>query len=139
MRPNDPQYARRVSHAIALLQGRWKIKILCAMRRAPLSLTQLKRLLPLASEKALADSLAALLSDGIIVRRTANHTALEGEYDFSELLKESLPALLDHLDYWDEFYAVVRSTAGERQVPALHARRSGFVMSGPDKPLRRPN
>lgn len=100
-----------------LLQGRWRIEILCAMRLAPIRFNELKRQIQFVSEKALTDCLEALRSDGLVVQRARDPRSLEIEYDFSEFMKESLPALLDHLDYWDEFYLVVRSACDEQYQP----------------------
>lgn len=54
--------------AFALLQGKWRVHILCAMRGAPMRLGRLSRLLPEASKKVLMRELKHLAASGLVER-----------------------------------------------------------------------
>lgn len=57
----DTRYAQNASRAAAvLLQGKWRVEILCAMRSGPVRVGQLSRLIPRASKKMLAHNLRRL-------------------------------------------------------------------------------
>jgi DNA-binding HxlR family transcriptional regulator len=90
-------YIRTVSLVTAILQGKWKIQILCALRSEPVRLSRLTRLIPSASKKALRAGLRDLEIAEIIVRRDMSHAVLHVEYDFAEDMREILPSLLDNL------------------------------------------
>jgi DNA-binding HxlR family transcriptional regulator len=83
--------------AIGLLQGKWKMQILCAMRVAPVRLGQLARLIPLASKKVLTENLRALESSGVVARREFSGTVRHVEYDFSENMRPAICSILDRL------------------------------------------
>lgn len=53
-------YTGRVSRVVELLQGKWTVQILCAMRTRPVRLSELRRAIPPASKKALTASLRSL-------------------------------------------------------------------------------
>lgn len=56
------------SKAAALLQGKWRVHVLCAMRGGPVRLGQLSRLLPEASKKVLMTESKQLVSSGLVER-----------------------------------------------------------------------
>ena len=62
------QYSCPATIAIDLLQGKWRMQILCAMQNGPVRLGQRCVLIPLASKKVLAENLRNLESSGLIVR-----------------------------------------------------------------------
>jgi DNA-binding HxlR family transcriptional regulator len=95
-------YIQRVSRVTELVQGKWKLKILCAMRVEPVRLSQLTRLIPAASKKSLRASLRELESAGIVVRRDLSDTLLHVEYDFADDMRTSVSSLLDNLAYWGD-------------------------------------
>jgi len=90
-------YILEVSGVKAVLQGKWSLEILCAMRTQPVRLSRLMRLIPLASKKALRANLRSLESAHIVVRRDLSHTLLHVEYDFADDKREVISDLLDHL------------------------------------------
>lgn len=47
----DSSYSERISRVVELLQGKWTVQILCAMRTGPVRLSELKREIPFASKK----------------------------------------------------------------------------------------
>ena len=100
MYQHSAAYIRKVSKVTKLLQGKWKLQILCAMRTEPVRLSQLKRLIPSASKKALRASLRSLESSKIIIRRDLSSKVLHVEYDFGDSMRTTVCALLDHLADW---------------------------------------
>ena len=57
MREKSVEYSCAAEVAICLLQGKWRIQILCVMGEGPTRLGQLARLIPSASKKVLAQNL----------------------------------------------------------------------------------
>jgi len=86
-----------------LLQGKWRLHILCAMRSGPVRLGQLARLIPAASKKMLTQNLRKLEGNGIVVRRDLSKTVLHIEYDFDDSARDEVCALLDALVAWGDF------------------------------------
>jgi DNA-binding HxlR family transcriptional regulator len=101
----DTAYARRARLTIeVLLQGKWRIEILCAMRRGPVRLGQLARLIPDASKKMLTQNLRKLEADGIVIRSDLSDTLLHIEYGLKEGAREAVFRLLDELEQWGNSY-----------------------------------
>jgi DNA-binding HxlR family transcriptional regulator len=97
----DTAYARRARLTTeVLLQGKWRIEILCAMRQGPVRLGQLARLIPAASKKMLTQNLRKLEADGIVIRSDLSDTTLHVEYDLNDSAREAVCALLDELAKW---------------------------------------
>lgn len=86
-----------------LLQGKWRLHILCAMRSGPVRLGQLGRLIPGASKKMLTQNLRKLEGNRIVVRRDLSKTILHIEYDFDDSARDEVCALLDALVAWGNF------------------------------------
>jgi DNA-binding HxlR family transcriptional regulator len=91
---------RHATQVLRLLQGKWTLQILCAMRDRPVRLSELKRAMPSASKKALTSSLRSLEAGGIILRRDLSDTLLHVEYSLSKDRGTSIIALLDHIIAW---------------------------------------
>jgi len=85
-----------------MLQGKWTLRILCAMRSQPIRLSQLTRLIPSASKKALRASLRSLEAAEIVVRHDMSGIVLHVEYDFAEEMRVAVCSLLDQLAVWGE-------------------------------------
>ena len=103
MNKADTEYVRNASFAVgALFQSKWRIQILCALRSRPVRLGQLKRLIPEASKKMLAQNLRQLEADGIVVRKDMSDLVLHIEYELKADTSEGVCALLDHLAEWGE-------------------------------------
>jgi DNA-binding HxlR family transcriptional regulator len=100
MHPNCTDEIRAASQVTHILEGKWKLPILCAMRSEPVRLSQLTRLFPLASKKALRANLRSLESAQIVVRRDMSEAVLHVEYDFSDDMREVICSLLDNLTEW---------------------------------------
>jgi DNA-binding HxlR family transcriptional regulator len=69
-------YIRKVSYVTDMLQGKWKLQILCAMRYEPVRLSQLTRSIPAASKKALRSGLRDLEAAQIVIRLDLSDTVL---------------------------------------------------------------
>lgn len=91
-----------LSQVRRILQGKWTLHILCAMREKPVRLSQLTRLIPSASKKALRAGLRDLEAAEIVVRRDLSNNVLHVEYDFADEMREAMCALLDQLVEWGE-------------------------------------
>ncbi len=91
---------RKVAEVQQLLQGKWKLQVLCAMRQDPVRLGRLLRLIPGASKKGLRASLRELERAGIVVRRDMSNTILHVEYDFADDIRDIVGTLLDQLETW---------------------------------------
>jgi DNA-binding HxlR family transcriptional regulator len=94
----------RVSRVVELLQGKWTIQILCAMREHPVRLSELKRANPSASKKALTARLRSLEAARVVLRRDLSSSVLHVEYELADTMREPLVALLDHLGEWGKLY-----------------------------------
>lgn len=104
MRVMDNSYTGQLSRVIELLQGKWKVQILDAMRTGPVRLSELKRKIPSASKKALTANLRSLEADHIVLRRDLSSSVLHVEYELASSMREPLVGLLDHLAEWGKLY-----------------------------------
>jgi DNA-binding HxlR family transcriptional regulator len=101
----DAGFVRRASLTVdVLLQGKWRVEILCAFRSGPIRLGQLARLIPAASKKMLTQNLRKLEADGIVIRSDLSDTVLHIEYDLDGGAKVAVYALLHNLAKWGDFY-----------------------------------
>jgi DNA-binding HxlR family transcriptional regulator len=87
-----------------MLQGKWTIQILCAMRERPKRLSELRRAIPSASKKALTASLRSLEAAQIVLRRDLSSSVLRVEDEIADTTHEPLAALLDQLAEWGRSY-----------------------------------
>jgi DNA-binding HxlR family transcriptional regulator len=98
-------YVRRASLACeVLLQGKWRVEILCAMRAGPVRLGQLARLIPEASRKMLTQNLRSLEGSGVVIRRDLSSVLLHVEYDLEPGFRDCVCPLLDDLSKWGDIY-----------------------------------
>jgi DNA-binding HxlR family transcriptional regulator len=105
MRDKSIEYSCAAEVAICLLQGKWRIQILCVMREGPTRLGQLARLIPSASKKVLTENLRQLHSAGLIVRNDLSSVRiLHVEYDLAEPVRTATYELLDQLAKWGDAY-----------------------------------
>ncbi len=83
-----------------LLQGKWQVHVLCALRGGPVRIGQLGRRIPGASKKVLAQNLRRLEAQGIVVRRDLSDLVLHVEYELRDEVRDSVGDLMDHLVRW---------------------------------------
>jgi DNA-binding HxlR family transcriptional regulator len=111
--PTHGAYARRAQlSAEVLLQGKWQVHILCALRHGPVRIGQLGRLVPGASKKVLAQNLRKLEARGIVVRRDLSDFVLHVEYELHSDIRESVGILLDGLSDWGMHFLEVQARKG---------------------------
>jgi DNA-binding HxlR family transcriptional regulator len=109
---DDGAYIRRAQLTVeVLLQGKWQVHILSAMRDGSVRIGHLGRLIPGASKKMLAQSLRRLEANGIVVRKDLSELVLHVEYELEPEIKESVIALLDRLSDWGAHFL---ETEGQR-------------------------
>jgi DNA-binding HxlR family transcriptional regulator len=116
----DPAYIRRARLAIeVLLQGKWRIEVLCALRPGPVRLGQLARLIPTASKKMLTHNLRKLEADGIVTRSDLSDTILHIEYNLSDDAREAVCAVMDELAEWGDSYLRRVTISGRKVNPEI--------------------
>ena len=96
--------AEQILLGIELLQGKWTIHILCAMRARSVRLSELRREIPTASKKALTSSLRSLQAANVVVRRDLSSNVLHVEYELVDSMRAPLGTLLDLLAEWGGAY-----------------------------------
>jgi DNA-binding HxlR family transcriptional regulator len=104
LHPQKTHYTEQVARVVRLLQGKWTLQILCAMRVGPVRLSELRREIPSASNKALTKSLRSLEAAHIVLRKDLSKTVLHVEYEVAGSMLEPLVSLLDHLAIWGKLY-----------------------------------
>ena len=105
-----------------MLQGKWKLQILCAMRTEPVRLSQLTRRIPSASKKALRASLRSLEAAEIVVRRDLSSTVLHVEYDFAYDMRGIVCSLLDQLADWGQILEAKEKPLSRYDIPKRKAK-----------------
>ncbi len=106
-------YCPNSALAIDLLQGKWKLQILCVMRSGPVRLGQLGRVIPDASKKVLTENLRKLETAGLVVRRDLGGQVRHVEYDLAEPMRKVTNDILDHMARWGELYRARVLARGE--------------------------
>ncbi|WP_415009260.1 winged helix-turn-helix transcriptional regulator [Amaricoccus sp.] len=99
-------YVEKVALASKVVSGRWRIEVLCALREAPVRLSALLRMFPLASKKCPISNLRFLEVAGIVARRGLSTSALDAEYELLPGKREPFLNLLNCLAEYGEFLAV---------------------------------
>jgi DNA-binding HxlR family transcriptional regulator len=106
MRDKQVEYSCAAASAIEILQGKWKIQILCVMRDGPVRLGRLGRVVP-ATRKVLTENLRKLESAGLITRTELGGRIRHVEYDLVEPVRLGTYRLLDSLAEWQNVYETV--------------------------------
>jgi len=68
---------------LAVLGGKWKTVILCSLTQRPCRYSELRRLMPMVSDKVLTERLRDLLSAGLISHRQGRRGASPGTYSLA--------------------------------------------------------
>jgi DNA-binding HxlR family transcriptional regulator len=106
MRDKQAEYSCAAASAIEILQGKWRIQILCVMRDGPVRLGRLGRVVP-ATRKVLTENLRKLESAGLITRTELSGRIRHVEYDLVEPVRLGTYRLLDSLAEWQNVYETV--------------------------------
>jgi DNA-binding HxlR family transcriptional regulator len=136
-------YRQNVLSAAKLLQAKWMIEILCAVRERPVRLSELKRKFPLASKKALTARLRYLEAARIVQRRDLSGAVLHVEYSLTDNIQTPLGTLLDSFAEWGKLHGsgTLRATSDfssqSHQMadpfPASRAERSKTIVKSDKK------
>lgn len=100
----SPQEQAAISFAIGLVQGKWKLGILCRLQEGPARLGDLRRLFPAASKKMLTQHLRQMERDGLIVRSDLSGKVPHVQYSLLEPRGIAISRLLDFLSTWGKEY-----------------------------------
>ncbi|HVH86586.1 MAG TPA: helix-turn-helix domain-containing protein, partial [Terriglobales bacterium] len=133
MQPVDDSYGRQVSLVMELLQGKWTVHILCAMRGGSVRLSELRRALPSASKKGLTTSLRSLEAAKVIVRRDLSASVLHVEYELSEAI--AFGARVELIDRVDRFMHAIHRLARTQAVGLIFAGTVGNAVIAARLPM----
>ncbi len=100
---SQEQAAIRV--ALALVQGKWKVGILCRLQEGPARLGELRRLFPQASKKMLTQHLRQMERDELIVRTDMSGKVPHVEYSLSNSRGQAVSRLMQILVTWSANYS----------------------------------
>jgi DNA-binding HxlR family transcriptional regulator len=117
MSHTSEDYCRSCTDTVHLVQGKWKMHILCSIRSRPVRLGQLRRELGTASKKVLTENLRELEESGLVVRRDLGGSVRHVEYDFRDEMRPQIQSMLDHLAAFGEKFCApaVNSANGVRK------------------------
>ena len=90
-----------VQTTLKILGGKWKLLILWNLKDATRRFSELKRLMPLISEKMLIQQLRELEKDGVVHRHLFQQVPPKVEYSFTDYGR-SLEPVLEILCHWGE-------------------------------------
>jgi DNA-binding HxlR family transcriptional regulator len=93
----DTVYVEQATRTMEVLKGKWTVQILCVMFGRPVRLSQLRRMIPTASKKALTANLRSLEKAQIIFRRDLSDSLLHVEYELVGLARAPLITLVGQL------------------------------------------
>ena len=93
----------KVAGTMEILRGKWTVQILCALLAGPVRLSQLRRLIPSASKKALTANLRSLEKVQLISRQDLSNSVLHVEYEIAESARAPLAALVEQLSEFQNY------------------------------------
>ena len=91
------QVELRANVVIAALEGKWTVSILLALRKGPVRLADLRRLIPTATKKMLIESLRRLEHRGLVEREDLSTKMRHVEYKISQEIREQIFVIVDGL------------------------------------------
>lgn len=104
--------------SLILINGRWKMIILWQIKGGTVRFGELRRAIPLITEKMLTDQLRELESDGFVERVVFAQVPPRVEYSLTPLGSSFIP-ILEQLAIWgDEHQAIERVKQKFRDIPA---------------------
>ena len=90
--------------AINLIHGKWKMEILCELQHGSIRLSKLRKALPEASTKMLAQQLREMEKDDLILRTDLSSKLRHVEYSLSESHGIAIQQLINMLAAWGMEY-----------------------------------
>ncbi|PFK37407.1 MarR family transcriptional regulator [Bacillus cereus] len=97
------KYNIPVEATLEVIGGKWKVVILCHLKKDKKRTSELKRLMPGITQKMLTQQLRELEEDGVIQRKVYDQVPPKVEYSLTEY-GCSLNAILDSLCTWGEYH-----------------------------------
>ncbi len=91
------QAEHRANVVIAALDGKWTVGILLALRKGPVRLAELRRLIPTATKKMLIESLRRLEHRGLVEREDLSTKMKHVEYKIPQEISEQIFIIVDGL------------------------------------------
>jgi len=108
-RPSECSEECSAQVAVNLIHGKWKTRILARLQNGPARLGELRRLLPQASKKMLAQHLREMERDGLVVRKNLSGRVLHVEYSLSESGGYAALHLISMLHDWSNMHLPFRT------------------------------
>jgi DNA-binding HxlR family transcriptional regulator len=102
----DAKCLDQIGRTMEVLRGKWTVQIVCALLNGPVRLSQLRRLIPTASKKALTANLRSLEQLHLIVRRDLSNSVLHVEYEIAEPARQPLETLVNQLSQFQNYLPV---------------------------------
>jgi DNA-binding HxlR family transcriptional regulator len=90
-----------VERTLSLIDGRWKIIVLYKLLRGTLRFNELRRLMPLVTQRMLTHQLRELEADGLIVRTVYAQVPPRVEYSLSARGRSLEPVLMAMKEWGD--------------------------------------
>ena len=107
-----------IGSAIDLIGGKWKLPILYNLREKTLRFGEIKRALPMVTQKMLTQQLRELENDGLISRKVYTEVPPKVEYSITPITKKLEPILSAMCD-WGKEYRETRTGAAQNLPPAV--------------------
>ncbi len=95
-----------ISPVLELFIGKWKIEILWHLGDKPKRFNQLRRLIPRASQKIIAQQLRQLERDGLVTRTHYPEIPPRVEYERTDLAKSLIP-IFEAIEKWGEGNGII--------------------------------
>ncbi|EOP52839.1 MarR family transcriptional regulator [Bacillus cereus VDM053] len=92
-----------VEATLEVIGGKWKVVILCHLKKDKKRTCELKQLMFGITQKMLTQQLRELEEDGVIERKVYNQVPPKVEYSLTDY-GHSLDSILDSLCTWGEFH-----------------------------------
>lgn len=108
----DRVYSCPIELGLSVIDGKWKLLILCRLREQTLRFGALYKALPGISQKMLTQQLRELEADGVLQREVYRVVPPQVEYYLTPVGRELLP-ILDVLAQWGRAY--VRPQAANQE------------------------
>jgi DNA-binding HxlR family transcriptional regulator len=102
---SDAEVIEQIDHALAVLQGKWKVHLLFSMARGVHRHARLLESLPGTSKKVMVDTLRALERDGLVTRDVFPEVPARVEYSLTPLGWSITGPLVALAEWADENYA----------------------------------
>lgn len=94
-----PKLECPIMATIAMISDKWKVLIICKLRKGTLRFNELRRELKGVTQRVLTHQLRELEADGLVRRQIYAEVPPRVEYSLTELGQTLIP-VLDHLERW---------------------------------------